>query len=609
MKKLFVVVVLLLAIKFLQAQQTFHVPLSAKANITNMQEEWNVSLMAMDNEEQDEFSATENLDLIKDQVQQFSHHTNSPSNRSFVDTAVVIKNIDANVYNNSVPNDNDIAVSNTGYLISVMNTSIFKYDLNADTSMGTLSLGTFCSVLGNTQGKFDPKVIYDPEQNKFVVVFLAGFTDATSSIILAFSESDNPNGNWNFYQLPGNPLNDTLWTDYPMIAMTHQELFVTVNLLYNNMPWQTGWNRSIIWQINKDDGYNGDSLTTLLNDSVRINNRFIRNLCPVKGGSQLYGPDIYFLSDRNLSADNDSLFLIHVMDTIGAGAGLTTQLMISSQHYFVPVNGKQPGTYGDLATNDSRVLGAFIENNQIQFAGNTTDTATGFSALYHGIVSNPATAPSVSIQIISADSMSFGYPNLSYAGLNATDNRSIIDHLKSSSTINPGNAAMVFDGTNSYSNFQSLANGLSYHNVLSGNERWGDYTGSQRWYNHPGYVWVNGSYATIYHKMNTYISLLKVADAAPMGIQNFQIHPAQIHLFPNPASDLFTVEFQMTEESNCTFQLVNLNGQLVKILLQQPVAKGKNQFSFSLDPLPAGIYFMQVVGQQGVVVSEKVMKD
>jgi hypothetical protein len=76
--------------------------------------------------------------------------------------------------------------------------------------------------------------MYDPKADKFVLMCPVGFVDSTSKIIVGFSQTNDPNGNWNLYTLPGNPLNNNLWSDYPMISMTEKELFLSINLLYND---------------------------------------------------------------------------------------------------------------------------------------------------------------------------------------------------------------------------------------------------------------------------------------------------------------------------------------------------------------------------------------
>ena len=71
---------------------------------------------------------------------------------------------------------------------------------------------------------------------------------------------------------------------------------------------------------------------------------------------------------------------------------VTVTPLVSNIAHFMPPNAMQPTyqTHGLLATNDARVLGAFLENDKIQFVHNTMDTATGHCAVYHGIISNVA---------------------------------------------------------------------------------------------------------------------------------------------------------------------------------------------------------------------------
>ncbi len=596
----------------LAQRSDFIIPLSATSNVSGNSTDWNPVIINLDNEVGDEFADQALLNEQKEKLQKLiskPHHPALPqTSRDILDTPYIGKNFAGNNYDNSVPNDNEIAVSNSGYIISVMNSTIFMYDLNSDTVISYMSLDAFATSLGNTQSKYDPKVIYDPLQNKFIVVFLAGFTHNTSTIIVAFSESDQPGQSWNFYELPGNPLNDTLWSDYPMVALTEHELFITVNHLHDNQPWQTGWVRTVIWQMNKLGGYNGDTLSSVLHDDISFNERGIRNLCPVKGGSKLYGPDIYFLSDRNLDVMNDSIFLVHLSDTINApGIEVTTQVLKSDIPYFVPVNAKQSAG-GDLATNDARVLGAFYENDRIQFVGNTTDTATGTAAIYHGVITDLGPAPSLILQIISDDTIHYAYPNISYAGDEISDNTAIIDMLRSAFVLFPGYSAMVTDGNGSYSPIKNVKDGLSYHSVIPGTERWGDYSGSQRKYDEPGKVWVNGSYATLSHKVETWISEISL-DPFPLSINNPIASPGIMNAFPNPFSDNFTVNFMLEKTSDCSFDLFDMNGKLVKILMQERVHPGSNQFSFSLSPVAKGIYLLAISADGIRIASEKVVKD
>src|SRR6478735_5561522 len=109
-----------------------------------------------------------------------------------------------------------------------------------------------------------------------------------------------------------------------MISLSKNELFLSINLLYNDSTWQAGFVETIVWQINKKNGYSGQTLNTTLHSNIGYNGKAIRNLCPVKGGSKLNSPNMYFISNRNLASQNDTVFLVNITDTIGASTASVT---------------------------------------------------------------------------------------------------------------------------------------------------------------------------------------------------------------------------------------------------------------------------------------------
>lgn len=593
-------------------QLPFHIALGGTEKVSEISNDWSPSLISLEHEAGDEFKDMKMLEEKKEQLQKQIDRAKARINktsatRDVLDTPFVWRNFQGNLYNYSVPNDNDIAVSNSGYVVSVMNSTIFMYDLNADTTIKYISLDAFATTLGNVNDKYDPKAIYDPVENKFAVVFLAGFTDVTSSIIVAFSQNDFPGGAWNFYELPGNPLNDSLWSDYPAIALTKDELFVTVNHLHNDEPWQTGWVRSVIWQINKSGGYEGTELSAMLHHEIAFNGRKIRNLCPVKGGSTLYGPDVYFLSERNLDVSNDTFFLVHLTDTMNSPLqALEANALKSDAGYFIPVNAKQ-SSGGDLATNDSRVLGAFYENNRIQFVGNTTDTLTGTAAIYHGVISDVSGAPWLALRVLSDDTVHYGYPNIAYNGTGSQDNAAIIVVMRSAVNLFPGYSVISTDGAGSYSSLKNVKNGQSYVSVIPGIERWGDYSGAQRRYDDPGKVWVNGSFGTTAHKIATWIAEIAL-DPPPTGINAPVENKDVVQVYPNPSTEKITVAFSVSHSAIGVFELIDIQGRKVKTLLQEKVHAGKNEFTFSTQPLSSGTYFLFITIDGTVIARQEVIK-
>jgi rhamnogalacturonan endolyase len=148
--------------------------------------------------------------------------------------------------------------------------------------------------------------------------------------------------------------------------------------------------------------------------------------------------------------------------------------------------------------------------------------------------------------------------------------------------------------------------GLGFINVLNGDERWGDYSGIQRRYNAQGTVWVNGMYGMANNTHSTWIAELGVSP--DVSVLTPQAPVAQANVFPNPFTDRVAVEFTLSEAQQLRFELYDVNGRLVEVLLDDRVKAGVNRFSFSPHPLAAGIYMLRIVGRDGVVTEQKVIR-
>ncbi len=608
MKRTFAAVLIFAGLSAFSQTQSFRFPCAGVSAPANPHEDWNPTLICK--EEPDEF-AGENTDHIKDSLAAIYRNNNSahsnqrstnPSVAANPPAPVLNRNFTANNFNNSTPNDNSIAISNSGQLISVMNSTIFRRNTTTATNLGSQSLSLWCSALANANSKYDPKVLYDPEADRFILVCLAGFSSNATNIMIGFSKSDTANGQYNLYSIPGNPFGDSLWTDYPAIAVNHNELFCTVNLLHDNMSWQLGFVQTIIWQFNKWDGYNGDTLRTQLHSNINYNNRPVRNLCPVAGGSNTFpGPDMYFLSERNLDAANDTFFLVHITDTANAvGQQTTVTALTSNTDYFMPPNAREPGNVGNMSTNDSRILSAFIQNNIIQFVNNTMDTSSGRCAIYHGTITNANSSPALTAKII-GDTLEYGYPNIAYAGYGTlSDNTTIINFLYSDSTTFPGFADIVCDGNGNYSSRTVIKPGLGYIDVLTGDERWGDYSGIQRKYDAQGTVWVNGMYGLTNHTHATWVGELGVS--SDVAVNNLSANSSEGSVYPNPFAESIHVLFSNDKMQNVRFVLYDINGREVNLLLEDQLMEGKMDFSFSPGPLAPGIYLLRVEAADGSIL-------
>jgi hypothetical protein len=589
------------------AKKTFTIKKAATVNYSELKDDYAPKLMVNElpkqgSEKMEKYNYPANKNASKAQA-----------NSSTLPVLVKGQSFQANGWGLSTPNDNDMAISDSGRMISVVNTNIYVRNVATGSISPYKSLAMFTAPTNSLHQEFDPKVMYDPLKDRFVLVCLVGFVDTTSKIIVGFSQTNNPAGAWNLYTLPGDPLNVGLWSDYPMISMTEKELFLSVNYLYNDSTWQAGFVETLVWQMKKDSGYVGLPINSTLHHNIKYNNKPIRNLCPVRGGSHLYTPNMYFVSNRNLANQNDTVFLVNITDTIGAPTQtIAVKCMTASVPYYFPPSGRQTNTANVLATNDCRNLGAFYENNKIQYVHNTMHPTNTLSTIYYGVIDNPsAVNPTVTGYYIQNDTVDFAYPNISYAGNSASDNTSIISFDHSSPKLFGGVSAIRADAMGDFSPILRIQNGVTFVNLLAaGLERWGDYSGSQRRYNNPGEVWMSGYYAYNYSFSYPNAHAAWVAQIATGGVFT-SIEQNEINtdakLFPNPAKDIFSVELHLTKPEYLKFELYDAQGKLVAVLLKDWVKVVDNVFSFRTDHLTKGVYILKINGNYNTAITKKVI--
>jgi len=515
---------------------------------------------------------------------------------------------------NGIPPDNDLAISKGNRTVSVVNTSIATHDAltgvrNTRKTLYSfsLSVGLNNSQFNQNNNRFDPKVVYDPQADRFICIILNG-VNGYSHVIVGFSQTNNPDGAWSFYKFKGDFKNDTTWFDYPGVAITNDELFITGNQIRYSTSWQAGFKQTVVYQIRKSDGYQGSALLNYqMWENIGFDGRNLRNLFPVKGGSSVVGPEQYFLSNRNFDVQNDSIFLVKIPDTIGStNNNVTVTPLVANIKYGVPPNGRQNDSFV-LATNDGRILGAYREGSDIQFVSTSVHPVSGSASVYHGTVSSFNSTPTVSASIFSVDSLDFGYPNISFAGNYGGQNHSIISFNFTGPQTHPGMGAIYHDGTQ-HSDMIVVKSGDTSIKVLNSKEqRWGDYMGSQIDWNAPGTVWVEGIYGRSDRQYGSWIAKL-VSPFYSASVGTIPVPPTS-NLYPNPGISFIRLEFQLAKASGVNFSIFDMQGRKVDELLSHQCRQGKNLIQFNIASLATGTYVLRGTDVQGKdVMSRRFVK-
>jgi hypothetical protein len=495
-----------------------------------------------------------------------------------------------------IPLDNHLAVSNDGMVATVANFHLATYDKEGN-YIKAVSLIQLTRDLALPDFRFDPRIIYDPSTDKFILVMLHSTDRDRNSIIVAFSETNDPNGNWHLYVLDGNPFDINIFSDYPMISITNDHLYITVNAVNVDSTWQAGFVESYIWELGKAEGHIGQSLITTMYNDVLYGNKPIRNLCPVTPGDENLLDVQYFLSNRNFDVENDTIFLIKFDN-----GQISTTVLKASMPYGVPPNAVQ-GQNSNLQTNDARILDAFLQDGHVQFVGNCVNPNNGFAVIYHGLIEDIEASSTAQGSVISYGDLELGYPDIAYVGTKTGDRQSIIVTSHVGEGRFPGVSALEFDGTD-FSELVTLHEGEGQITQIGGSlQRWGDYSGNQRKYNEPGVCWTVSSFGRNDREYGIWIS--ELAESEVM-VNNRNYH-AQVesNLFPNPSFDWVTIDFDIPNVNHIKIEIASIDGKYKEEIVDlSPKRTGPASFKFSTSQLSSGNYIVSAVSSEGVLFTK-----
>ncbi len=359
------------------------------------------------------------------------------------------RNFEGNSSNGFSPLDNSLAISNGGYIISVANTTI-EY---ATMAGQVLYYNDLISFINDTEieGVCDPVVIYDSGSDRFVFFCQVSPLNSTQSkLLIFFSKSNNPMDGWWYYKITGNPLNDGSAFDYPKLAVSNNELYITGNLYFDN----GNFNQSVIYQINKIAGFAGQSLNWQYWHNIS-GGPF--TLTPLQWGQQgNYGPGCYLVASS--SSDNNIIWFYDLTDDM-TGSPTLVYHPVNVTPYKVAPNALQKGTDVKLNTNDCRMLSGFYLNGTAHFVFNS-EFSDGYCGInYHRLEVANLSDQSMVFGLAGSD---YSYPSVASFANETNDKSVMIGFLKSSSTTFPSIRIVNCDNDFNWSGSTEVKAGNGY---------------------------------------------------------------------------------------------------------------------------------------------------
>ncbi len=506
-------------------------------------------------------------------------------------------NFQGNQNTGTSPLDNSVAISNSGRIVSVANASIEFYNTN-----GSLTFSNKIDEFFNDPSithVCDPVVIYDSGADKFIFFAqeCSGSPDNTN-LLICFSKTNNPGSGWWKYKFTGDPTGSNTWFDYPKLAVSTNELYITGN----SFSESGNFREALLYQIEKNNGFTGGNINWQYWNDLE-GSPF--TLLPVSFGQQgNYGPGCYLVATE--SSGSSTIELYDLTDDMSSANEQLNHYTISTAAYSPAGDGVQFGTSTGLDNGDCRALSGFYLNGIIHFVFHS-DYANGYNGINYNRLDVSSQMDTHSM--FGLEGYEYSYPAVASFASTENDKSVMIGFGRTGTTIYPEVRVVFCDNNMNWGNSSLVREGEGYSDYTASGgdaERWGDYTGIYRKHNSTSpTVWMSGMYGTTSNDWSTWIAEI-TGSGSTTSVETLDKNN-NFNLYPNPAYQEFKTEFELNSNSKINISIYDDQGKLVKSLYDGSGLSGKNQFTFNASNLQPGTYFISIISNHQLLKNEKII--
>lgn len=150
------------------------------------------------------------------------------------------------------------------HVVTMLNSQVRISNRAGTTNYSTVTLSNFWGRSVGTIRPFDPRIIYDPYDQRWIATATANsepqFINA-SSLLIGVSQTSDPTGAWHMHSFDVDA-NNLVWADYPSLGFNRYWVAVQVNMF--NIAAPGAFNRSDFYVFNRTNLYAGGTNRTVL---------------------------------------------------------------------------------------------------------------------------------------------------------------------------------------------------------------------------------------------------------------------------------------------------------------------------------------------------------
>lgn len=106
------------------------------------------------------------------------------------------------------------------------------------------------------------------------------------------------------------------------------------------------------------------------------------------------------------------------------------------------------------------------------------------------------------------------------------------------------------------------------------------------------------------YKIGVDIDLIKIKDEIT---EQVNINSFTINGFPNPFNPLVTIQYSIPEKSTINIDIYNIEGRLIKTLIQREQNPGVYKINWDASNMPSGMYIAKLLSTTGIELSQKIL--
>lgn len=386
----------------------------------------------------------------------------------------------------------------------------FKIYTKTGSLVSTVSITTFFSSTGGS-GYFDPHIVYDPNNGRFIICIDGNVSNGHGGIFLAVSQTSDPTGSWYVYSFDGIG-NTTDFLDYPLLGFNTNWVIVTGNDFLGS-----GGNTGKIYVLNRAGLYSGSigTVTTFTDANVF-------SLAPAQTYDASQTTE-YMVEDWNGNSGSNGYVRIGKITGTATAPIYTsgTTLGVNQPWSETSIGAKQSGSSQTIEDGDTRVGNALYINGSLWFCQTAflpASSPTHASVQWWQVNAATPTVQQFGRVDDATGSMFYFYPSINVN----SNGDALLGYCQSSSTTYASAAYSVrasADAVNTLQNGYMYKAGVAnyYKTYGGGRNRWGDFTGTAVDPSNNSF-WNFSEWANTSNKWGTVIANVVVTAAAPCNV-------------------------------------------------------------------------------------------